>query len=74
MKLIVCGSGWMHVLLRRLDYRSGIGFVVFPVSYFPYLGLGLTKLRCAIVNNYGGLLALRFFIGVTESGMFPGCK
>lgn len=27
-----------------------------------------------LVQNYGGLLATRFFLGLAECGMFPGCK
>ena len=26
-----------------------------------------------IVKNYSGLLATRFFLGLFETGMFPGC-
>lgn len=26
-----------------------------------------------LVQNYSGLLTTRFFLGVFESGMFPGC-
>ena len=26
-----------------------------------------------IVHNYSGLLAARFFLGVAEAGVFPGC-
>lgn len=26
-----------------------------------------------LVQNYSGLLACRFFLGLFETGMFPGC-
>lgn len=26
-----------------------------------------------VVKSYGGLLATRFFLGLFETGMFPGC-
>ncbi|KAE8154364.1 major facilitator superfamily domain-containing protein [Aspergillus avenaceus] len=34
---------------------------------------GVLTIGQGLVKNYGGLLATRFFIGVAESGMFPGC-
>lgn len=34
---------------------------------------GLVTMLQGFVTNYGGLLATRFFLGVFESGMFPGC-
>lgn len=40
------------------------------------LNMGLFGFATAmqgVVNNYGGLLATRFFLGVFETGMFPGC-
>lgn len=27
-----------------------------------------------LVKNYSGLLAVRFFLGLAETGMYPGCK
>lgn len=35
---------------------------------------GLTTLLQGLVQNYAGLLATRFFLGLFETGMFPGCK
>lgn len=35
---------------------------------------GLTLLFQGLVKNWGGLMATRFFLGVFETGMFPGCK
>jgi MFS family permease len=35
-------------------------------------GFGLVTLIQGFVQNYGGLLTTRFFLGVFETGMFPG--
>jgi MFS family permease len=35
---------------------------------------GLASICQGLVKNYSGLLATRFFLGLFESGMFPGCK
>ena len=37
------------------------------------LGFGLLTTMQGLVQNYAGLLATRFFLGVFECGMFPGC-
>jgi MFS family permease len=34
---------------------------------------GLVSICQGLVSSYGGLLTTRFFLGVFESGMFPGC-
>ncbi len=34
---------------------------------------GLAAICQGLVHNYGGLLACRFFLGLFEAGMFPGC-
>ncbi|KAL9048737.1 MAG: hypothetical protein Q9162_007577, partial [Coniocarpon cinnabarinum] len=34
---------------------------------------GLVTLCQGLVQNYSGLLATRFFLGLAETGMFPGC-
>ncbi|KAF2663968.1 MFS general substrate transporter [Microthyrium microscopicum] len=34
---------------------------------------GLTSICQGLVKSYGGLLASRFFLGLFETGMFPGC-
>jgi MFS family permease len=34
---------------------------------------GLTSICQGLVKNYGGLLTTRFFLGLFETGMFPGC-
>lgn len=35
---------------------------------------GVVLLCQGLVQNWGGLMATRFFLGVFETGMFPGCK
>ena len=35
-------------------------------------GFGLVTICQGLVQNYNGLLATRFFLGLTETGMFPG--
>jgi hypothetical protein len=34
---------------------------------------GVVSICQGLVSSYGGLLTTRFFLGVFESGMFPGC-
>ncbi|KAI2615453.1 MFS general substrate transporter [Hypoxylon sp. NC1633] len=36
------------------------------------LGFGIVTVCQGLVQNYSGLLATRFFLGLCESGMFPG--
>ena len=35
---------------------------------------GLVTVGQGFVQNYSGLLATRFFLGLFEAAMFPGCK
>lgn len=35
---------------------------------------GLVSICQGLVSSYGGLLTTRFFLGLFETGMFPGCK
>ncbi|KAK4242406.1 major facilitator superfamily domain-containing protein [Achaetomium macrosporum] len=37
------------------------------------IGFGFVTAMQGLVQNYSGLLATRFFLGVFESAMFPGC-
>ncbi|AEO69617.1 7a18f7ff-9567-4127-b684-1e297667cc34 [Thermothielavioides terrestris] len=37
------------------------------------LGFGAVTVFQGLVQNYSGLLATRFFLGLFECGMFPGC-
>ena len=34
---------------------------------------GFVTIMQGIVKSYGGLLTTRFFLGLFETGMFPGC-
>lgn len=34
---------------------------------------GLVTTLQGLVQNYSGLIATRFFLGLFEAGMFPGC-
>lgn len=34
---------------------------------------GVCTICQGLVHNYAGILAVRFFLGVFETGMFPGC-
>lgn len=36
------------------------------------LAFGFVTMMMGLVQNYSGLLACRFFLGVFETGMFPG--
>lgn len=38
------------------------------------LAFGIVMLCQGFVQNYSGLLATRFFLGLAEAGVFPGCK
>ena len=38
------------------------------------LAFGIVMLCQGFVHNYSGLLATRFFLGLAEAGVFPGCK
>ena len=53
-----------NVLLKRLR----------PSIWFPLITalVGICMLSQGLVHNYAGLLVARFFLGVTEAGLFPG--
>ncbi|KAK0624038.1 major facilitator superfamily domain-containing protein [Immersiella caudata] len=53
-----------NVLLKR--YRPS---VFLPVTMILW---GLCMLGMGFVKNWGGIMAARFFLGVTEAGLFPG--
>lgn len=54
-----------NILLKRFS----------PRIWLPgcMLGFGLVSIFQGLVHNYSGLLATRFFLGLFETGMFPGC-
>ncbi|OTB06841.1 hypothetical protein M426DRAFT_318550 [Hypoxylon sp. CI-4A] len=54
-----------NILLKRFSPR-----VWLPMCM---LGFGICSVCQGLVQNYSGFLAVRFFLGMFESGMFPGC-
>jgi MFS family permease len=54
-----------NIILKRLKPHVWLSLCMF--------GFGLVTICQGLVVNYGGLLTTRFFLGVTEAGMFPGC-
>jgi hypothetical protein len=37
-------------------------------------GFGVVMVCQGLVQNWGGLMATRWFLGMFETGLFPGCK
>ena len=54
-----------NIFLKRLRPNLWLSFCMFM--------FGLVSVCQGLVKNYSGLLATRFFLGVFEAGMFPGC-
>ncbi|KAK9457425.1 major facilitator superfamily domain-containing protein [Dipodascopsis uninucleata] len=54
-----------NIMLKKLKPH-----VWLPICMFFF---GLVTCMQGLVQNYSGLLATRFFLGLTEAGMFPGC-
>jgi MFS family permease len=54
-----------NIILKRLKPHVWLSFCMFM--------FGLVSICQGLVSNYGGLLTTRFFLGVFETGMFPGC-
>ncbi|KAJ8106931.1 hypothetical protein OPT61_g9214 [Boeremia exigua] len=53
-----------NIVLKKITPRVWLSLCMF--------GFGLVTMLQGFVQNYSGLLATRFFLGVFESGMFPG--
>ena len=53
-----------NVLLKRLRPR------IFIPAIMVFWGITMTFM--GFVTNYSGLLAARWFLGLTEAGLFPG--
>jgi MFS family permease len=53
-----------NILLKKMKPRVWLSICMF--------GFGLVTMLQGFVNSYSGLLATRFFLGVFETGMFPG--
>ncbi|KAG0645324.1 MFS transporter prlL [Hyphodiscus hymeniophilus] len=54
-----------NILMKRLQPRIWLSGCMFM--------FGVVEVCQGLVQGYGGLLATRFFLGVFEAGMFPGC-
>jgi len=54
-----------NILMKKLSPRIWLSGCMFL--------FGLVSICQGLVTSYGGLLTTRFFLGVFESGMFPGC-
>ncbi|KAL8674320.1 MAG: hypothetical protein Q9168_001249 [Polycauliona sp. 1 TL-2023] len=53
-----------NILLKKFKPHLWLSLCMF--------GFGLVTICQGLVKNYSGLLATRFFLGLFESGMFPG--
>ncbi|TWU70645.1 hypothetical protein ED733_000791 [Metarhizium rileyi] len=53
-----------NILMKKLSPHVWLSLCV--------LGFGVTELCQGFIQNYSGLLATRFFLGVFEAGIFPG--
>ncbi|KAI8947447.1 MFS general substrate transporter [Xylaria longipes] len=54
-----------NILLKRLSPRIWLSLCMFL--------FGLVSIFQGLTQNYSGLLVTRFFLGLFETGMFPGC-
>lgn len=45
-----------------------------PSMWLPIImfGWGVVMVGMGFVQNFGGLLSTRIFLGITEAGLFPG--
>ena len=53
-----------NIILKKLKPHVWLSLCMF--------GFGLVTICQGLVTNWSGLLATRFFLGLTETGMFPG--
>ncbi|KAL9624472.1 MAG: hypothetical protein Q9160_001435 [Pyrenula sp. 1 TL-2023] len=54
-----------NIILKRLKPHVWLSFCMFL--------FGLVTICQGLVQNFSGLVATRFFLGLAETGMFPGC-
>ncbi|KAJ5574034.1 uncharacterized protein N7459_008461 [Penicillium hispanicum] len=54
-----------NILLKRFKPHVWLSICMF--------GFGLVMVCQGLVQNWGGLMATRFLLGMFETGMFPGC-
>jgi MFS family permease len=62
--LLISGQVPSNMMLKKL--RPSIWLPSIMVAW------GIVMTLMGIVQNYGGLLAARIFLGVAEAGLFPG--
>jgi MFS family permease len=53
-----------NIMMKRLNPHIWLSICIFS--------FGIVVLAQGFVKSYGGLLATRFFLGLTEAGIFPG--
>ncbi|KAE8147733.1 major facilitator superfamily domain-containing protein [Aspergillus avenaceus] len=54
-----------NILLKKLKPHLWLSLCMF--------GFGLVMVCQGLVQNWGGLMATRWFLGMFETGLFPGC-
>lgn len=54
-----------NILMKRLNPNIWLSSLMFL--------FGLVSICQGLVQNFSGLVATRFFLGLCEAGMFPGC-
>ncbi|GKZ18658.1 hypothetical protein AbraIFM66951_007678 [Aspergillus brasiliensis] len=54
-----------NILLKKLKPHVWLSLCMF--------GFGLVMICQGLVSNWGGLMTTRWFLGMFETGMFPGC-
>lgn len=55
-----------NIILKRLKPHVWLTVCMF--------GFGLVTICQGLVQGYGGFIATRFFLGLFETGMFPGMR
>lgn len=62
-------------ILMQIPSNLFLNKVGKPALYLPGVMViwGLISLATALAKNFGGLLAIRFFLGFIEAAYFPGC-
>lgn len=55
-----------------LPLRMKVSVLIFGRLGLNMFGFGIVTVLQGLVQNYGGLLATRFFLGVFETGMLLG--
>ena len=65
-----------HVWCMFFTFSDFGGYVTdpLPVVSFCMFMFGLVMICQGLVSSWGGLMTARFFLGVFETGMFPGCE